>query len=144
MKKQVNINDLIPLIKDSLSQGQEVIFNPFGDSMFPTLVGGKDQVTLIRPDLIRTMDICLYERKDHTYVLHRLIKIKKGEYLMMGDNQFALERGISKEDIIGVVKNITHNNKIVNCRSNTYLLKAKMRVKFRLIRRIKRKLIRAK
>jgi len=140
MKKTVNISDIIPLIKESLSRGKEVKFRPYGDSMLPTLVGGKDEVTLVSPTRIKPMDICLYERKDGVFVLHRLVKIKRDEYLMKGDNQLWIERGISRENIIAVVKNYNHAGKSIDCQKITYRMKHRLLNKTKIFKRIKRKL----
>jgi len=144
MKKTVDINELIPLIKESLMSDKKVKFVPFGDSMLPTLAGGCDLVTLVKPDKIKAMDICLYEREDHTYVLHRLVKIYRGEYLMMGDNQEVIEHGIHQSDIIAVVEDFEHGKNHISCQNFCYRLKAYLRYKFRLFRKIKRKLSKMK
>ena len=136
MKKQVLIADLIPLIKESLDKDKHVIFVPSGSSMLPTLIGGKDEVTLARPDYLKPLDIVLYEREDGIYVLHRLIGIKNGEYLMFGDNQVYVERGIKRDQIIAKVIKFTHKGKKVDCSDRAYRFKSNLRVKTRAVRKI--------
>ncbi len=49
-------------------------------------------------------DLPLYRRKDGSYVLHRVVNFGgDGSYTMCGDNQFAVEKGITDDDIVGVV-----------------------------------------
>ena len=49
------------------------------------------------------------------------MKIKKdGSYVMCGDNQFEMEKGISKEQIIGYVSDIYRGNKRFSIRSFKY------------------------
>ena len=46
----------------------------------------------------------LYRRKDGSYVLHRVVNFgSDGSYTMCGDNQFSVEKGITDDDVIGVV-----------------------------------------
>lgn len=144
MKKEVDISEMIPLIKESLNQGKDVKFKPFGNSMFPTIVGGVDSVVLSFPNKLKPMDICLYRRKDNTFVLHRLVKISGETCSMLGDNQYYLEKGVLLEDIIGVVTQYKHEGKIIFPSKKTYRIKYRIRTNFRLlintIVRIKRKI----
>ena len=53
---------------------------------------------------LHLFDLPLYRRKDGSYVLHRVVNFgSDGSYTMCGDNQFAVEKGITDDDVIGVV-----------------------------------------
>ena len=73
--RQVALEELMPLIRESLSQGKSVRFSPRGTSMLPMLRQGKDQIILspIREKLHR-FDLPFYQREDGQYVLHRIVK----------------------------------------------------------------------
>lgn len=60
-----------------------------GSSMRPTLRHGKDQVILkkIRGNEARVYDIVLFQRKDGSWVLHRLLKKTGALCTMNGDGQ---------------------------------------------------------
>ena len=66
---------------------------------------GDDTVVLSKPKgRLHLFDLPLYRRKDGSYVLHRVVNFgSDGSYTMCGDNQFAVEKGITDDDVIGVV-----------------------------------------
>lgn len=78
------------LIKEAISSDGEFRLYPRGTSMMPLLREGIDSVLLKKPEGVSKNDIVLYKRSNGQFVLHRVIKIKNGEYVMCGDNQFRL------------------------------------------------------
>lgn len=75
-----------------------------GNSMNPFLIHGRDTVylsRLTRP--VRRGDILLYQRRNGAYVLHRVWKVGKDGYTMVGDAQTVLEPGIQDDQIIAIV-----------------------------------------
>ena len=69
--------------------------------MFPMLRNKKDTV-IIKPltGKLKKYDITLY-RKRNLYVLHRIVKVTPGGYIICGDNFINLETDITDEQIIG-------------------------------------------
>ena len=67
---------------------QGFLVQPFrGVSMMPLLRQGRDAVRLVKPQRpLKKMDIVLFERPDGQLVLHRIIRIRNGEYYIRGDN----------------------------------------------------------
>lgn len=100
-----SLNELMPVISEKLEAGGQVVFNPYGESMLPLFVPGRDSVTLEKPQRkLKRNDILFYRRKNGQFVLHRLEKIKKdGSMVLRGDNQWAKEQGIMPEDVLGLV-----------------------------------------
>lgn len=75
-----------------------------GNSMSPFLIHGRDTVylsRLTRP--VRRGDILLYQRRNGAYILHRVWKVEKDSYTMVGDAQVELEPGIRDDQIIAIV-----------------------------------------
>ena len=90
--KEIQLEDVIQIIKEKLNSGGTVTFTPHGTSMYPMLRNGEDVVVLKKPEgRLKYLDVALY-RFD-----------KDGKYIFCGDNQFHKERGITDENIIGVV-----------------------------------------
>lgn len=90
-------------IREVLASGGVFRIYPRGTSMLPLLREGVDSVALERSDgALSKDDIAFYQRDNGDYVLHRVIKSKNG-YIMCGDNQLTLERGIEQRHIIGKV-----------------------------------------
>lgn len=153
MNKIVSIDELMPIMKDTLYNGGKVTFTPKGISMLPMLRSDVDTVTLEKPVFpLRKYDIPLYTRDNGKYVLHRVVKVTNHGYVMRGDNQLINESGINESQIIGVVTDFSRNGKkfsVNNFRyrvycvlwTNTLFLKKIYLKARRLAGKIKRKLI---
>lgn len=108
---KTSLEVLLPLMKECLSAGQSVKFSPRGISMLPMIVQGRDSVTLSSPPKkLKKFDIPLYRREDGSFVLHRAVKISD-TYTCIGDNQFKAEKGITHDQVIGVVTAFTRKGK---------------------------------
>ncbi len=107
-KKQVRLEELLPVIEETLASGGTVRLPITGTSMLPLLVAGRDTVVLTRVDAPpQTYDLPLYRRENGTFVLHRVVGVAEdGTYTCCGDNQWVKEPGIRKEQFIGVVARI--------------------------------------
>ncbi|MEE1319487.1 MAG: S24/S26 family peptidase, partial [Ruminococcus sp.] len=105
MNKEVSMDDIIGILTEKLESGGTVTFTPRGKSMLPMLRDGEDVVVLSKPQgRLHLFDVPLYRRSNGLYVLHRIVDFDAdGSYVMCGDNQFEIERGINKEQIIGYV-----------------------------------------
>lgn len=103
IEKDLSMEQLMPLMRESLNAGKTVRFSPRGVSMLPMLRQGKDSVVLSPlPEKLQKYDLPLYQRKNGQYVLHRVIA--SGEtYTCMGDNQFSPEPGLEHSQMIGLV-----------------------------------------
>ena len=102
---------LIPELARLLAEGKEVRLTPSGVSMRPFIEGDQDSVilkALTRPP--RRGDILLAQTQtlcgQTTYVLHRLIRIEGGTYVLQGDGNLAGEERCALGDIIGRVARI--------------------------------------
>ena len=71
--------------------------------MLPMLRQGVDTVVLSPvPEQLRKYDIPFYRRDNGQFVLHRIVAVGEN-YTCIGDNQFELEPGVRKEQVIAVV-----------------------------------------
>ncbi len=108
----ISLGDYIPLICEVIGGGGEFRLYPRGTSMLPLLRQGKDSVALVSPSSPRRGDILLYRRADGAYVLHRLVKIRRGgELVFSGDNHMMVESGIEKESILAAVAAVYREDK---------------------------------
>jgi len=98
---------LFPEIDRLLREGREVVFTPEGLSMRPFIQGGRDSVTLVRPDTIAVGDILLCETAPKRYILHRLIAIDGERLTLMGDGNLAGTEHCLRRNVIGKVTAIT-------------------------------------
>ena len=133
---------LVPIIREVIESGGE--FNLFtrGTSMRPTICEGVHSVMLGAPTKITAGDILLYERANGQYVLHRLVKMKGDKLVMCGDNQFTLERGIRKDDVIAKVTAIVKGEKSEDVRKDIFFRTRLSAIRtLRRTKRIARKII---
>lgn len=100
---QTSMDELVPLFREQLASGHSVRFSPKGVSMLPMLREGRDSVELSPlPEKLKKFDLPLYQRENGKYILHRIVGV--GEcYTCVGDNQFVLEHGLRREQMIGMV-----------------------------------------
>lgn len=126
--KEVQLEDLMPLIVEKLASGGTVTFTPNGTSMLPMLRDGEDVVVLSAPKgRLSLFDVPLYCRDNGQYVLHRVIDFGyDGTYVMCGDNQFKKERGIRDDQIIAVMTGFYRKGKMYQ----PYYLRYRLYVNF--------------
>ena len=108
-----DLAEFYPLIKEVLDSGGEFRLYPRGTSMMPLLRQGTDSVILVKCDnKPRKRDIIFYRRPNGQFVLHRIVGTSKdGTYVLCGDNQTALEKGITDDMIIAVVTDVFRGDK---------------------------------
>ena len=90
-------------IREKLERGEQVRILPGGVSMLPTFRPERDIIILSPlPQTLKKYDVVFYQRSNGKPVLHRIVAV--GEtYTCLGDNQFQTERGVKREQMIGLV-----------------------------------------
>jgi len=79
------------------------------------------------PSKLQRYDIPLYQRKNGSYVLHRIVKVEKdGTYTCAGDGQTSLETGVKREQIIAIIQSFTRKGKTISCKNKGYQLYARV------------------
>ena len=119
-EKLHKLEELMPLIRETLAQGRSIAIGPKGTSMMPLIRQGIDFVELSPlPERLQKYDLPLYQRSNGRYVLHRIVKA--GEtYTCIGDNQFQLEKGVQHAQLIAVVTAIYRGEKRVPVTAFSY------------------------
>lgn len=142
---ELRLADLWPAMEEQLNNGKAVRFEPRGTSMLPMLRPGVDKVLLKKaPDMLKKNDLPLYVRADGHFVLHRVVSIKSGKYIMCGDNQWRPEYNIMPEQILAVAKGFFRGEKYISCENFFYRIYCAARtnaLKLRIFAsRVKRKI----
>lgn len=120
--KSVSMAELLPFIEEAFNRNAVFKIPITGTSMNPLLVQGRDFVFLEKPKLpLEIGDIPLYRRDNGLFVLHRVVGKDENGYILCGDNQFILERGITDEHIIGVVSEIVRDGKTFSVTDDDYI-----------------------
>lgn len=100
MREELTLEELYPLIEETIRNGGIFRFYPRGISMLPMLRQGEDSIELGKAETIEVGDVLFYRRKNGQFVLHRLIEKRGGTLTMCGDNQMALEYGLCPEQVL--------------------------------------------
>ena len=106
-KKVAKISSFEEMLEDK----GYIIYTNKGYSMLPLLRQGKDLFTVTaKPEgRCHKYDAVLYHRGEHTHVLHRIIKVREHDYVILGDNCENKEYGITDDDIVGVMTGFVRN-----------------------------------
>ena len=89
--------------EEILNKQGTLVFTPRGNSMQPLLLDGENPVVLEKVSgRLQKGDIPFYKRENGQYVLHRIIDVRDGYYVIRGDNTFVKEL-VPDEWIIGVM-----------------------------------------
>lgn len=122
-RRYVELADMYPVIAEVLSAGGTFSLTITGSSMYPTILGGRDQVTLVKaPDQLQKYDLPLYRRKSGQFVLHRIVAVEDdGTYTCCGDHQWDLEKGLKQEQMIGLATEFVRKGKRFTAENRRYV-----------------------
>ena len=127
---------LSPLMESVLSEGGTVDITVTGNSMFPMLKHRVSRVRLSVAGELSIGDIPLYRRDNGKFVLHRIVDLKNGTYTCCGDNQWTLETGLRKDQMVAVVTDFARGTRWVSCQNPVYRLYWKFWIAVRPLRRL--------
>lgn len=98
-----------------------------GWSMWPMLRNRHDRVVVLPVGnaRLRKYDLPLYRRPDGKYILHRIIGVKEGEYLIRGDNTYVKEH-IPDSWILGYVSEFYRAGRHIQTSSRVYRMYARV------------------
>lgn len=113
MKKQITMEDLMPIFREQLESGKKVQFAPSGISMRPMLEHRVDQVFLEKAtkENVKKWDVVLFKGDNGAYVLHRIIKLDAEGFVTRGDNNYYDDKKQSYDALIGRVYRYEHKGK---------------------------------
>lgn len=102
--KKIDTNEYLTVLRELTEEGKDVSLLVSGNSMSPFLVHGRDYVYFRKPDRkLRKGDIVFFQRDSGQFVMHRIYRIHKKQYYLIGDGQREIEGPIRQEQIFGLV-----------------------------------------
>lgn len=105
--RTVDTYEYVSVLKELVEEGKEVSMLVSGNSMSPFLRHERDSVFFKAPDReLRVGDIVFFQRLNGRYILHRICRIKKDGYYIVGDAQTQVEGPISREQIFAIVTKV--------------------------------------
>lgn len=83
-----------------------------GNSMLPMLRSRDDSVKIVKPKFpLKKGKLVLYQSKNETYRLYRIIKVKNNRYYLCGDGEWRAEKGVKSYQIVGEVEGFYKKDK---------------------------------
>ena len=109
--------------EEYLKTHNSLTYTNVGTSMLPLLRQGKDLFTIVKKGEARCEvgDVVLYRRPPCHYVLHRIVKVRENDYVILGDNCVNREYGVTDNDILGVMVGYVRNGKAHSANEPLYI-----------------------
>ncbi|MBQ4518496.1 MAG: S24 family peptidase [Clostridia bacterium] len=124
--EQIEMQLLLPFLKEMLAEGREIKMTVTGNSMYPLLRDRQDSVLLTTTGQPKKFDIALFVRTNGEAVLHRIVACGDDGFIMLGDNQYEKEGPIGPEQIVAVAKGFYRGTRFIPfetwwCRLYTFI-----------------------
>ena len=95
------------ILEELTSENKTVGVPVSGNSMAPFLISQRDYVIFQKPDRpLKKGDIVFFRRDSGEYILHRISRIRKNGYFILGDAQTKQEGPVREDQIFGLVTKI--------------------------------------
>lgn len=121
MSDKKSLKELEPELRATVASGKIAEFETHGISMVPLLHNGGDRVRLVKPcGALKVNDVALCVTDDGRYVLHRVVALKSGGYVLKGDNCRSTEFCKSDSDVIGVACAFIRRGRLIRAESALY------------------------
>ena len=107
--KLVNTQEYVSMLRELTEQGKEVNMLISGNSMSPFLMHGRDSIRLKKPDRkLRKGDMVFFQRKSGKFVMHRIIRVRKEGFYLLGDSQqnSEIEGPIEESQIFALITSV--------------------------------------
>ena len=109
-------------LEEEISRSGRIVYTNIGRSMMPLLRQHKDLMVIEKPNgRCRKYDVPLYKRDSGKYVLHRILKVRKDDYVICGDHCWRKEYGITDRHIVGVLTAVVRDGKTIPVTDRRYL-----------------------
>ena len=105
---------VVSSFEEVLEQNGVLAYTNVGTSMMPLLRQGLDVIELRKKEpgeRCKKYDVVLFRRGER-YILHRILRVRKNDYLIVGDHCFEKEF-VPDERVIGVLVGIVRDGKQV-------------------------------
>lgn len=135
--KEVQLDMLMPMIREKLDLGAEVSLISSGSSMYPLFRHRQDTFCLTKAagEHVKKYDMILYQRDNGRYILHRIVGIGEKGYILRGDNQYRNEYPIRADQVIAKVCSFCRKGRQTSCENIWYRIYAVIWVNTVFLRR---------
>ena len=110
--RYVDTKEYVSVLRELVEEGREVSLLVSGSSMSPFLAHQRDYIYFKKPDQeLRKGDMVFYQRRSGQFVMHRIWKVKNGQYYMVGDAQREIEGPLDREQIFAIITKVQRKGK---------------------------------
>lgn len=138
MRKITVPNSFFEEAAEALRNGQTIRLHVDGQSMYPFIHGGKDEIEVVPYDGKQPLPLwcCPFYKWGDNYMIHRYIGMKDGLCQMLGDGNIARIEALPQEEIIGLLRTIYHpDGTEQDCTDARWLRRAAWWYRLRRVRR---------
>ena len=112
--REVDTAAYLDVMKELVQEGRSVSIIVSGNSMSPFLIHRRDRVFFEKPNRpLRRGDIVFYQREGGRYIMHRIWKVKKEGYYIVGDAQTEIEGPVKPEQIFALITKCERKGKMI-------------------------------
>ena len=99
-------------VEKELRENGAYILKTAGTSMRPLFKEGRDTVIIEKAaNPLKKYDVALYRAAEGRYILHRVIAVRDGYYVIRGDNTYVKEK-VDFNDVVGVLVSFRRGEKL--------------------------------
>lgn len=120
--KFLSIQKLGPVFQALILEKSKVKITVTGNSMYPLLRTGIDEVILKQAKSYKKGDVVFYKRDDGSYILHRIVGKENDAFYLAGDAEIRKEYPIYANQIIGVATDFVSRGKRFSHKNPVYLI----------------------
>ena len=138
MRKLVVPNSFFSEAAEALREGHSVRLHVDGQSMYPFIHGGKDEIEVVPYDGKSPLEpwCCPFYQWGGNYMIHRFIGMNGDMCRMLGDGNIYRIEELPPKDIIGILRTIYHpDGSTQDCRDPRWIKKAIWWYRLRKLRR---------
>ena len=110
--KIIETQKYVSVLRELTEEGRKVTMRIAGNSMSPFLVHERDYIRFEKANQeLKAGDMVFYQRVNGQFIMHRVWKVKKDGYYMVGDAQVEIEGPIQKEQIFAKITQVKRKGK---------------------------------
>ncbi len=103
----IGTREYVSVLRELTKDGHEVSLQVTGSSMNPFLVHLRDVICFKKPDReLKRGDMVFYQRDSGQFVMHRIFRVAKDGYYIVGDAQQEIEGPVRPDQIFAVVTRV--------------------------------------
>lgn len=117
------MNSTKTTFEEEIRKHGKLVYTNVGFSMMPLLRQGRDLMIISgKPEgRLKKYDAVLYKCGGR-YILHRILKVRKNDYVICGDHNWRREYGITDDQIIGVLTAFVRDGAEIPVTDRRYLM----------------------